>query len=125
MLSSHILTKAHIKSLKVGSKLFISEYFKDNKINEGELITFDYILSEDNEPYLLEINTDLALTDLMVYGSGGFDFNRLKTHIDVKGYEKVCLVIREEDNKFLYLDMVLIQNHNLYLNLMKNYHNVK
>jgi hypothetical protein len=76
MLSSHILTKAHIKSLKVGSKLFISEYFKDNKINEGELITFDYILSEDNEPYLLEINTDLALTDLMVYGSGGFDFNR-------------------------------------------------
>ena len=100
MLSSHILTKAHIKSLKVGSKLFISEYFKDNKINEGELITFDYILSEDNEPYLLEINTDLALTDLMVYGSGGFDFNRLKEHIDVKGYEKVCLVIREEHKGF-------------------------
>lgn len=97
--SFHIINEAIIKSLQIGTPLYLSDYVS-NDVNEGELLTFDWILSEDKKLYLLEINTDLALTDLMLYGSAGIDFERIKKHLWVKGYEKVKLVIREEDKGF-------------------------
>lgn len=97
MLNSHILIEAKNKSLEVSKHIIDSKWFSDTKINEGELITFDFIVDEDEKIHLLEINTDIALTDFMLYGQTTFSFSKLFSFIYNHGYKKYSLVCRDTD----------------------------
>lgn len=99
MLNSQTLTKAEYNSKVLSTRVFLSKYF-DSNYNEGELVSFDYVVSETGELYLLEMNTDLALTDLMVFGQTTFDFDKINKRMQMKEFERVKLVCRDENKQY-------------------------
>lgn len=83
-------------TLNIAKLLVNSNYFKDTEINEGRLISVDFIPS-NGKLYVLELNTDLLLSDIMVYSQTGFDFDELCSFIYSRGYKKIVLVEREDE----------------------------
>ena len=88
-------TKA--RTLEVGKKLS-ENYYSGSSVNtnEAELIALDYVPSSGSF-YCTELNTDIGLFDVSVYGHTGFDFDAVSSFASSSGHNKIEYIFAENE----------------------------